>query len=240
MSVRFDIFAGWLVFAAALIVSFFAYQALMVVEKPPQEFFQAISPGAHRFAVIGSGKCIGTLQTDLKTKPETTIVLNGDLWLSFRGKLLSAKIFVGAYFNVLEQLVACNTAFELEGSRIDLKMLNPNPILVQLSGTVQDSAFERQLEIPGPVLFKSNGDSTYRIDYTALEKKVQGYRPQNLHSGLFGLHLDVIPIDDNPELCAAGPSLEHSLALDPLLQQVQSMLESYRGLLPFPLPGAGL
>ena len=238
MSLRFDTFVGWMVLAAALIVSFYAYQALLVVEKPPQELFQVLAQGTRRFGVMENGKCIGTLQTDLKTKPETTIVLNGDLTMSLKGKLMTAKLFVGSYFNVLDQLVACNVSVDLDGSRLAMKLQNPNPIIVQISGSVQDQIFERQFEIPGPILFKSNRDSTYRIDYSAIEKKVQGYRPQHMPPGLLGIKLDVVPIDDHPEICPAERTAENALSLDPLLQQVSGVLNTYRGLLPFPLPGA--
>ncbi len=240
MSNRFDLVLGWMVFAAATLVSIYAYRTLLYVERPPQEFFQTIEQGTKRFAILSGGKCVGSVQTDFKTTPESTIVVNGELRLSLYGKLMKAKLFVGSYFNVLEQLVACNIALENEVNRVDIKLSNPNPILAQITATVNGNTVERGFEFPGPIFLRSNGDSTFRVDYTATEQKLGNYRAESFQPDRLGIDLKLVPLESSPVQCAEQQTAEGSLVLDPLVVRARSLLQNYRNVLPIPIPGADL
>lgn len=239
MAIRFDVFIASLTLAAALVVSVVSYRRLQIVEKPSQELFQNLALGNHDYAVIEKGRCVGKLNWTMEVEPQISMVSTGEMHFSVRGKPSVAKEFLGAYFNVFNQMVACNVTIQTEKGKVNVRLSNPSPISVQILYTVGGKENEQRLEIPGPILLKENSDGSYRLDYSALSGSLSPYSSSfSSYSSLHHFDFTLQPLQASASLCANLDSHEASVDLDPLIEQARSFLAQMRQLpFLFSIPG---
>jgi len=235
MRIRFDVFVASLSLLGAVVVSVLAYHRLRLVERPPQEMFQRLPNGKTEFALLQNEKCIGKLSSDLETEPQTTIVSRGEMHFRVEGRDVTARLFLGAFFNAFEQLVACNFSIESENGKVQVKLLNPSPISGSLSYTFSGQHREQTFELPGPILLKTNSDGSYRLDYSALSGNLSPYMNSFSHKSFGNFNLEAAPLDGQ---CANFEASDERMDLDPLIGKARGFLAQARQLpFFFSLPG---
>ncbi|MFN8391740.1 MAG: hypothetical protein U0136_15735 [Bdellovibrionota bacterium] len=233
---RFDTFVAALFLLAASIVSISAYRAMNVIERPRGSLLQSLPVGDTQYALFAGSQCLGTLSLAFRREQQTTLVSNGEYTFSYQGKQLPVKTFFGAYFNVLEQLVACNASVEGEGFRFDAKMINPSPMKIDLQLTMLGKSFARHISLPGPVMLRKNRDDTYRVEYVFAEKFNPGtLLPGTLQvpvgpSELANLAISVTPFDQKPGACEFGSDGAQPMSLDTIAERAKELIPKFQTL----------
>jgi hypothetical protein len=230
---RFDTFIAVLCVVAASIVSYRAYGALLAVEQPQQVLLQSIPVGERHFALLGGESCAGVLDSTLQLHPETTLISHGDFSIRYQGRTLNIKLFLGAYFNALQQLVLSNFNIEAEHFKLSAKLINPNPIQIDIQLDDNGGSLNRRFSAPGPLMLRPNEDGSYRLDYQALERFGAGLLPSSFQlpadkDPFSGFSFRLVPYTQLPAECRFSEASGKMLEVDPLIEKALSLAPGMR------------
>ena len=165
------------VFTVAFIfgtLSVVAFTWVLRIERPSDALIAKLMPGKHDFEMHSGKLCVGGFQVDFQEEPGLVLLVRGLFRSSLHGVTIPARLFAGAYFNSLNQLVSANAELEIGGQTLLLALAQPKPVKVKI-GVARGghNTVLRDFEIPGPIEMLRNSDGTYRLSYVGLEGNVQ-------------------------------------------------------------------
>lgn len=123
--------------------------------------------GHHEFGIESRGKCAGTLAFDATEEPGVKVLSKGTVRLGFPGGAIDSQLFLGAYFNPLDQLVAANGRITIDKSYLEIRLRNTHPIRVEAEIKLLDRSTVSSLTMPGPILLRRHGDEL-QLDFSSV------------------------------------------------------------------------
>lgn len=221
--IRFDLFAASMTLVAAMLIAGFSYREVLRIEHPDEEALQYIPRGKHGYHLEQRGRCVGTATLSVESGDGVTIIYRSTVQTALQQRAPQLSLFVGAFFNSLEQLVRANIDIGMENRKIHIALLNPNPITIEVTTTTEQGETNRTLQVPGPIYLRSNGRESYRVDYQASTAilPVGIPRPSLKTLDWEGFALRELPAGETPE---CGPD-GGAIALDPLYTFLSSQAE---------------
>ncbi len=162
---RYDTFAATAVLLGSIMVSVAAYIQLLQVEYPRADFLQRIPNGKSAYRIEQHGHCLGTGTLSVDPSAGVTIIFKGVVHTKLQDRTPEIGYFVGAFFNSLDQLVRANIELAMEGRKVTIALMNPNPINVEITVANGAATSTRAFQLPGPMYLHGNGGGTYRVDF---------------------------------------------------------------------------
>ncbi len=220
------VIAGFLFFAASA-VAVAAYRAVGRVERPQQDLLQELKVGKREHLITQGTDCIGKFVTNFQVKPEVTLISNGEIRFRYQDQPIAAKIFVGSFFNMLNQLVAMNLSLETEKGKIEVNLSNTAPINVLFKLDLDGRHLEKNFTVPGPVLLQKNSTGTYRVDLSAIQALTGGYTQPFRGLPIQQLDFAFVEQPENGTLCASSEQ-QKAFILDPIADQVLTFVTQWQ------------
>ena len=156
------------------VLAVYSFFWIRKLEQPSSALIGRLQVGKKTFQMKDGERCLGGLETELREDPGLVFTMRGNFRVSLRGEIVPVRIFIGAFFNSLSQLVSSNFELESGGRTILVTSSQPNPVLVRLAVNQNGSTSPlRDFSIPGPIEMLSNGDSSYRVSYSGLQGNTQ-------------------------------------------------------------------
>lgn len=199
--IRFDTFVASAVLLGAALVSAVAFSAVREIEHPRGELLQYIPKGKHLYRIEQNGVCVGTSSLSVDPSAGVTIIFRGTVQTKLQQRTPIIEIFVGAFFNSLEQLVRANIDLSMEGRKIHIALLNPNPITAEITATNGTTENTRSLEFPGPIYLRANDSESYRVDYQATTAIIPSGFPRPSFHALGWTDVRLVPAEGAAAEC---------------------------------------
>ena len=200
-----ELIPSFLIFFAALTTSIYTFSLINYETLSARTIVSGVQEGQKKYVLSDSGKCIGTLESNLTSQNSIFIIhASGSLDVNIGQTKVRPTLDLQATFNSIGQLGGSLLRVSIDDSYFSVGSSGIDPMNLKLRSKVRNVEVQREVSVNGPVEMKKQRDGTYRIEYPELHR-LKGYSDSMFGPAFsFISNLSLSSVDDIPAQCESS------------------------------------